>query len=231
VFEGFTFAAIYDMSFSEMMISWQPLIMFVIGMALYSIFIFKFYRFLARVEIFHLDINEYDMHPKLKKTLHILEYVILFPVVVFFWFLIMSVLLTMVSSSQTISEILFLSVAFVSSVRAVSYYSENLSRELAKLVPFTIMAIFLIEGASELALNNTVSLLEEIPGQWVTLVYYLLFVIVLEFVMRMLTHKKRHCEKKKKAAGPAMTEHAMSEYETGEVKSEEPSDRAVKMKK
>jgi hypothetical protein len=37
-----------------------PLVLFILGMVIYSIFIFKFYRFLAKREIFELNLQKYS---------------------------------------------------------------------------------------------------------------------------------------------------------------------------
>ena len=38
----------------------RPLISFVLGMAVYAIFIFKFYKFLGRKDIFSLNLTKYE---------------------------------------------------------------------------------------------------------------------------------------------------------------------------
>ena len=179
-------ASFWGLSFSEARALWEPLIIFVIGVAIYSIFIFKFYRSLARKNIFRLKVKERDRHPGVKKAMYILEYVILFPVAVFFWFLVLSFLLMIIVESKAIGEILFISVALVSAVRIAAYYNEDLSKDLAKMLPFALLALFLID-ASYLSFSSPMSLLDQLPGVWKTLVYYLLFVISLEVVLRIIT--------------------------------------------
>jgi hypothetical protein len=194
---GFLDATVYGFSISETVVFWKPLIIFVIGVAIYSIFIFKFYRFLARKKILDLKIHEYDIHVNLKKFLHIMEYLFFFPFVVFFWFFVMSLLLIIISVSQTIETVLFISVAFVSVVRVATYYNEDLAKDLAKLIPFALLALFLMD-ASYMSWDNSFFMLQQIPLMWRTLVYYLFFVIFLESFLRLVTLKgcKKVHEKK-----------------------------------
>jgi len=187
--------AIYGFSLSDMVSLWRPLIIFVLGITLYSIFIFKFYRFLARRKIFELKIHEYDIHIGLKKFLHVVECMVLFPFVIFFWFLVMSLLLTIISTSQSIETILFISVAFVSVVRIVAYYSEDLAKDLGKLIPFALLALFLIDGAY-MSADSSLLMIQQLPAVWRILVYYLFFVIALETFLRLLT--MRSCKHKEK---------------------------------
>ena len=184
---------LHGLSISETLGLWEPLIVFVVGVAIYSIFIFKFYRFLARKEIFELNIHEYDIHIGLKKFLHVMKYVFLFPFVVFFWFLVMSFFITIISVDQSIENILFISVAFVSAVRIAAYYNNDLANDLAKLIPFALLAIFLLD-ALNLSLESSYLLISQIPSMWRTLVYYLFFVIFLEAFLRLVTFGK--CKEK-----------------------------------
>jgi len=190
-------ATVYGFSFSDAVVLWRPLIIFVIGVAIYSVFVFTFYRFLARKEIFKLKIHEYDIHKGLKKFLYVVKYIILFPIVVFFWFFVMSLLLTIVTTTHTIENILFISVAFVSAVRIGAYYSEVLARDMAKLVPLALLALFLID-ASFLSWENSLVLINQLPSLWRILVYYLFFVIFLELVLRLITLGKQKKSESKK---------------------------------
>ncbi len=192
-------ATVYGFSISEAMVLWKPLILFVIGVAIYSIFVFTFYRFLARKEIFKLKIHEYDIHKGLKKFLYVVKYIILFPFVVFFWFLVMSLLITIVTTAQNIENILFISVAFVSAVRIGAYYKEVLARDMAKLIPLALLALFLID-ASFLTWENSLILINQLPSMWRILVYYLFFVIFLELVLRLITLGKHRVSKKAEKA-------------------------------
>jgi len=181
--------AFYGFSIQEAGGLWRPIIIFVIGVAIYSVFVYKFYRFLARKKILELRLSEYEMHPTLKKLVHGLEVVFLFPFVVFFWFFVMAVLLTLISFSQSIESIIYISVAYVSAVRIGAYYNEDLARDMAKLIPFSLLALFIID-ASNMILLNPFDLMGQLLSVWKTLVYYLVFVILLEFVLRIITIRK-----------------------------------------
>jgi hypothetical protein len=191
-------ATVYGFSFSDAVVLWSPLIIFVIGVAIYSVFVFTFYRFLARKKIFDLKIHEYDIHKGLKKFLHVVEAIILFPIVVFFWFFVMSLLLTIVTTTHSIENILFISVAFVSVVRIGAYYNEDLGRDLGKLIPLALLALFLID-ASYISWESSLTLINQLPSMWRTLTYYLFFVIFLELVLRLITLRKWRPKKAEKA--------------------------------
>ena len=71
----------------------KPLVIFVIGMVIYSVFIFKFYRFIARKDIFKFDLSKYDgkklggLRKLWRVILNIFQTIFLFPIISFFAFI------------------------------------------------------------------------------------------------------------------------------------------------
>ena len=133
--------------------NWIPfviLLIYVIGIAIYAILIWKFYKFLARRNIIELDLRKYNKteHPTLNKmfasVLFLIEYIIILPLFVFFWFSILSILLLLLSKTQSVDQIVLVSAAIVAATRLTSYLSQDLSKDLAKMFPFTILAVFLL---------------------------------------------------------------------------------------
>ena len=167
-----------------------PALFFVIGVVIYSIFIFKFYRFLARKDIFKLNLQQYNygqnlfMKKFLRVLLYIVEYIILFPVLTFFWFAVLALLLSLLAQNLDITSLLLVSMALVGAVRVTSYYSEDLSKDLAKMLPFALLGVFLV-NINEFSYDAALDTISMIPENLIMIFYYLLFVIVLEFVLRI----------------------------------------------
>jgi len=87
--------------------------------------------------------------------------------------------------NQTTESILLVSIALVSAVRVAAYYNELLSRDLAKMLPFALLGIYLVDQ-SYFEFEVSLELMKSIPEYWILLVYYFAFIIVLEFVLRIL---------------------------------------------
>jgi hypothetical protein len=94
-------------------------------------------------------------------------------------------LLGFLGRDQAIESILTSSIALVSGIRVAAYYNEDLSRDLAKMLPFALLAIFLI-NRSYFEFEISLELLKSIPEYWTLLVYYFVFIVALEFVLRIL---------------------------------------------
>jgi len=168
----------------------KPLIYILIGMTIYAVFIFKFYRFLAKKDIFALNLRQYNRarHPFFQKILHIIlyitEYLLIFPLLVFFWFIILTILLSFIVKDPLVSNILLISIALVGAVRITAYYNEDLSKDLAKMLPFTILGIYLID-ATYVSFTNSWAFIQNLPSEINMILYYLIFLILLEFVLRI----------------------------------------------
>jgi len=170
-----------------------PLFLFVVAMVIYSVFIFKFYHFIATRDIFEFNLQRYHTRAKwawLKKVLYIflyfLEYVILFPIFVSLWFVMFAVLLLLLSRDPQLSLILLIAMAIVSSVRITAYYNEALSKDLAKMLPFGLLAVLLVD-ISFISSSTLQSAITSIPTVLDTILYYLIFAILIEFVLRIFT--------------------------------------------
>lgn len=164
---------------------------YVVLIALYSIFVFQFYRFLARKNILKLNLSKYNKtdKPLLKKffatILFLLEYVIILPLLVFFWFAVLSLLLLLLSKDQPVRQILLVSAAIVGAIRVTSYFNESLSQDLAKMFPFTALAIFLL-SPDFLDFSLVIGRLIEIPSLLYHVFFYLIFVICFEIFIRVV---------------------------------------------
>jgi len=167
------------------------LIVYTILILMYSIFIWKFYRFLASRDIIQLNLSQYNYsnHPVLEKVaavgLYALEYLIILPFLVFFWFAILSIFLLVLSESQNTLQILLISAAIIASTRVTSYISEDLSKDLAKILPFTILAAFIL-GSSFFDSDLVIIKISQIPSLFDNIVTFVVFIFIIEFVFRIL---------------------------------------------
>jgi len=168
----------------------KPLVIMIIGVVIYAVFIFKFYRFLARKDVFKLNLNRYSksffgfIGKIFRMLFYILEYLIIFPLFIFFWFGFISVAIILLSDKLDVSQILVVAMALVASIRVTAYYNEDLSKDLAKMFPFTVLAVFLL-GTTAFSYDIFITNLKIIPSLWKQMLYYLAFTILLEFILRI----------------------------------------------
>lgn len=159
--------------------------------SLYSIFTWKFYRFLSKKDLISLNLSQYNhaTNPSLKKIsatlLYLIEYIIVLPFIIFFWFAVLALIILVLSEEQTAPQIITISAAIVTSIRMLSYYQEDLSRDLAKMFPFTILAIFAL-NPSFFSLPRIFERLTEISSFTINIFYFLVFIVTIELLLRII---------------------------------------------
>ena len=98
----------------------------------------------------------------------------------------MTVLLATMTRGQGLDGILLVSMAVVGSIRVASYYNEALSTDLAKILPFALLGILLIDS-SIVSLSGAPENLNAALALWETMLYYLVAIVALEFVLRIVS--------------------------------------------
>jgi len=108
---------------------------------------------------------------------------------IFFWFTVFTFFLfLLVEESISVGTILLISALAIASVRMCSYipkYGETLAKELAKVLPFTFLAVSVLNPTIFSNLVGRVSeRFSELSLFFSGIVSYLLFIISLEVVLR-----------------------------------------------
>ena len=80
---------------------------------------------------------------------------------------------------------MLISVSLVGVTRVMSYYNEDLSKDLAKMMPFALLGVFLVD-ISYFEITNSIEAIKQIISLWRLIVYYLLILILIEFILRIL---------------------------------------------
>ena len=169
----------------------RPLALFVVGIAVYGVFVFHFYRFLARKDILDLNLSKHNTarHPFLRKTIAMVFYMfkclLVFPLFVFFSFLVMAGLLFLMGKNQSIDSVMLAAMGVVAAIRICSYYNGALSTDISKILPFALLGIILIDNSLIRSIPDPAESLQLAALELETMVYYLGAVVALEFLLRM----------------------------------------------
>lgn len=167
------------------------LLIFSILIAIYSIFTWKFYRYLSKKNLIKLNLAKYNTsrHPVFSKIfgvmLYFLQYIIILPFLIFFWFGVLALIILLLSEELTINQVIVVSAAIVAAIRILAYYEEDLSKDLAKMFPFTVLAIFILSPGF-FSLERVITNLSQIPTLITNIFYFLAFIIILEVTLRIL---------------------------------------------
>jgi FtsH-binding integral membrane protein len=178
-----------DITFAEYLELITPLLVYLAGMTVYALFVFSFYRYLARRDLVKLRRVHYfrGVVGILEKAGHVIfnfiENIVIAPVLVFFWFGFMATVLLLLSKRYTAESVMLISAALVGVVRITSYYTEELSQDVGKMIPFALLGIFIVD-MSYFDWQASLEVARQLPAFWGILIYYLAFIVALEVALR-----------------------------------------------
>ena len=168
--------------------------LYIAGMAAYAVFVWHFYRFIARREIIPIDYDKYNNEGKISATrvgAYIVAHVFLFPLIIFVWFLIYSVFMFILAKDMPIGVVLLISISVIGAIRVTSYYKEDLAKDLGKLLPFALLGVFLTSSAFYTDTSNFFSLddLEqkfvEFPLFISRVIEFVVLIVIIETILRV----------------------------------------------
>ncbi len=168
-----------------------PVFFIAITLTIYSLFVWFFYRLLARRDVIGLNLKKYnkDRDGAIKKFFAVLFYIVEFifigPVVIFFWFAVLSIFFIVLARELEVGTVMLICAALISAIRVTSYFNENLSKDLAKMVPFTMIAVVLTTP-DFWNISEMISRITQIPSFFNEAIYYLFFILVLESFLRLI---------------------------------------------
>jgi hypothetical protein len=168
----------------------------VLVVVIYAVLVWKFYRTISKKNVIDLNLNQYNKfnHPLLVKSiaavLYFFEYLIIMPLLIFVAFGIFTFLLIVLNDTQAqdTSQILIISAIVIAAIRMTSYYKEALSQDIAKMLPFTLLAVSILDPNSFIEAEFVQRIfvhLGQIPILFGKIQTYLFFIIVLEALLRL----------------------------------------------
>lgn len=157
----------------------------------YVLFAFTSSKYLARKNIFGLNLNQYNKsnHPLLSKMyglfLYTLEYLIILPAFIILWFYLLAAFLSLFLAGTSASLILLMAATLTVSIRILTYINEGMAHDVSKVVLLVFIAFSIISPQFS-DINATISVISQIPSILNHILYYLIFVLLLEFLMRIV---------------------------------------------
>ncbi len=185
----FDIAILFDNIFENT--SLTDVVIFSIGMVIYGIFIWHFYQIIARRDIVSLGEEKIKTGAKVVSiSAYILKYIIVFPLIIFVWFFVYSMFMFFLAPEVEIKFVFMVVISLVIAIRISAYYKEDLARDLAKMIPFAILAIFLSTGVF-FTLEQLQDRVSELVPFLLTVVQFVIIAIVVEAILRGIYLIKR----------------------------------------
>jgi len=185
--------SIYNQLFSDLpywVQNFMNIVLLVVLITIFCIFIWKIYTIISKKDLFKLNLRQYNTatHPVLEKFLSALlyftEYIIIFPFFVFLWFVAFTFFLILLTKGLDVQSVLMVSAIIIIAIRTTAYYKEGLSRELAKLLPFTLLAVAMTEKGF-FNFEEIFGRFSQLPLFFENILGYLAIIILIEIILRV----------------------------------------------
>jgi hypothetical protein len=169
--------------------SFFNLLFLVLLVVVYSVFVWKFYRFIATKNLLGLNLSQYNRlaHPGAAKTLagvfYFLEYILILPFLIFFWFMAFTLFLIVLTDNLPVNALLIISAMVITAIRMTAYYREDLSKDVAKMLPFTLLSVSIL-NPNFFDIERIISHLSKLPEFFGEITLYLALIIVIEITLR-----------------------------------------------
>lgn len=174
------------------------LLIFAATIALYAIIVGKFYKRLSKREPFTRNLGNSSEKSQgiisrfISGTIYLCKYIFIFPIITFLWFLFLAIFLFFLSRTQAVESVLFISVAVVIAIRMAAYVDEDISVDLAKMLPLGMLGVFLVDPtvfSKELLIEKLTELGRLIPlslGYFYVMIFFELFLKILYAIKEMI---------------------------------------------
>ena len=149
-----------------------------------------FYRLLAKRDLLTLDLKRYEdsmtgrIRVFFRSLLFVAQYVLLIPILIGFWTVVMATILTLLSDSSDHSRNAMIATSVVGAVRILAYWTEDLSRDVAKMLPFAVLGVFLV-GSTSVNFSEFKALYSNLPELADAYLNSLILLSILETVLRV----------------------------------------------
>jgi hypothetical protein len=121
-------------------------LMFIIGIAIYALFVWYFYRSISKRDmlpkIFY-KLSKDDNPSIVRRVSYVILYAVLFPIIIFVWFVVLAFFVYLIAEGMPMTIAIFVSMSVIAVVRILSYYREDAAKEVAKMIPYAILAFLL----------------------------------------------------------------------------------------
>lgn len=150
----------------------------IISIAIYSVIIYHFYRYIARRDCFKPSDRKHS------KSIGFCKYFFLFPFVAMAFFMGFSLMLIFLTKNYEIDALLSTSFAIIVAIRITAYYTEDLSKDVAKMLPFALLGVFLVDP-TYFTVDIVNQRINSLPEYVNMILQFLFLIIIVEWILRI----------------------------------------------
>lgn len=176
------------------------LILYVIGISLYAIFVWHFYKYVARRDVFKWNVSKYHAGGRAASGFfYFLKYLFVYPILVFLWFSVFATLIFILGSLEDFNALL-VSFAMVGAIRLTAYYNEDISNDLGKMLPLAMLGVFILQP-NFLQIEGVMDRFFNLGLFSFDILKFVAVAVVSEWVLRVVWSIKRRISSREESTG------------------------------
>lgn len=172
----------------------SELALWTFSIVVFSILIFKFYRFVAKRDLFSHP-REWNLQAEIWHKSHgkfwgaFLTQGIFLPFLLCLWFAGFAFVLFFLATDFSVELVALISVTLVAAIRITAYYNEEISITLAELMPYWLLGTVLV-SPNVFSFDVAIERLSQAGDLVPDIVSFFIFVILVEWSLRILLFLK-----------------------------------------
>jgi hypothetical protein len=175
IFSNFSAESVINFDYSSI----APLFYLILLIAIYSIAIWHFYRFIAKRDCFKINTIHHQ------KFFSFLKYFLFFPFIAFLFFIGFSLMILFITREYEFVSILSTSFAVVIAIRLTAYYNEDLSKDVAKMLPFALLGLY-IADPSFFSYAEISAKINSLPEFLNLCIQFIILIVIIEWILRII---------------------------------------------
>lgn len=169
-----------------------PAALFAISVAVFAYAVFNLSRVMSVRNVLGIDLSGLRRRAREGRNIfwliygvgYLVSYGVVFPTLAYVWFTILVILLGFMYNDKTPDDLLFISVSILAAVRVTAYHSPDLARDIAKILPFGLLGVFLV-NLGDFDYGKSIALLTEAGKEERIAFFYWLYISIQELVLRV----------------------------------------------
>ncbi|RMD67722.1 hypothetical protein D6817_00675, partial [Candidatus Pacearchaeota archaeon] len=116
-------------------------------------------------------------------ALYFLEYVVIAPALLVIWFAALAIVLFLIAGEKSAQSILLISAVMIASIRILSYFHEEIAKDLAKLFPFMALSVFIL-SPNAFNFQSFLDKLSKVPFFIEDIASFIVLILAIEILLR-----------------------------------------------
>jgi hypothetical protein len=163
----------------------QTVGLYTLGFTIYATIIYFFYkRGSKRLLLTHTPSKATGLRAFFANAWYAVEYLFLSPLILFLWGCIIATIVFLLAKNFAAEQALLAAMALLATIRVTAYFSEELSADVAKLVPLSLLAIVAFDAAA-IDLAAFWTKVQTLPLLLVPSLAAFAFIVILELILRI----------------------------------------------